>query len=222
MDPLALYAAFYLGAGMVTLAIGIAANWPHRRRDPESLVSIMERMCPRNESLWYRFRAELLAPLLAGTAMVLLWPIVPLMKLQQEWIRRRNARLQGKDRYRIERKHLHERMTLEEVERREMVSDPLGAVPSLPFGHLHPVWAQIKANLKPRDQLWYFSGVWPGRWFNDESREGYVVRRWGRNRQYILTVCRQIETTDVMSSSAKRIESRSEMVIPGSLHKQTD
>ena len=222
MDAPALYAALYLGAGVITFVIVVVANWPPRRRDPESLVSILERMQPRTESLWYRFRAKLLAPVLACIAMVLLWPLVPLMKLQERLTVWRNQRQSDRDQFRIERKHLVEQLTLEEVEQREVVSDPLGAVPSLPFGHLHPIWTQIRADLSPRDQLWSFKGVWPGRWFNDESREGYVVRRWGRSRRYILTVCKQLESNDVISSTAKRIEARDEIEIPEFLRKQAD
>jgi len=212
----------YLGAGVITFVIVIAANWPPRRQDPESLASILERMHPRTESLWYRFRANLLAPVLAGMAMVLLWPLVPAMKLQERWTVWRSQRNLDRDSNLIERKHLLQRLTLEEIERREMVSDPLGAVPSLPFGHLYPVWAQIKANLKPRDQLWSFSGVWPGRSFNDESREGYVVRRWGRSRQRIVTVCKELEAPDVKPIKAQRAADSSEIEIPAFLRKHAD
>jgi hypothetical protein len=222
MDAPALYAALYLGAGVITLAVVIAANWPPRRRDPESLTSILEKMQPGTESLWYRFRAKLLAPVLACMAMVLLWPLVPLMKLQEWWNQRRNARRSDRDQFRIERKHLVEQLTLEEVEQREVVSDPLGAVPSLPFGHLHPIWAQIRADLKPRDQLWSFSGVWPGRSFNDESREGYVVRRWGRSRQRIVTVCRQVEEPKVIPRKSHRATTSDEIEIPAFLRKHAD
>jgi hypothetical protein len=157
-------------------------------------MSILERMQPQTESLWYRFRAKVLAPVLSGIAMVLLWPLVPLMKLQERWTVWRSQRNLDRDRNLIDRKHLHERLTVEMIEQREMVSDPLNAVPSLPFGHLHPVWGQMKASLRTRDQLWSFSGVWLGRRLGGgEYREGYVVRRWGRSHQRIFTVSKQIE-----------------------------
>lgn len=54
------------------------------------------------------------------------------------------------------RKELKEPLTIEQVEARERVHDPLGAVPDLPFGFLHPAWQRFVASQQPRDSLWRF------------------------------------------------------------------
>ena len=41
--------------------------------------------------------------------------------------------------------HLLESLTVAEIEARERVSDPLGAVPDLPFGHLNTAWCEFLA-----------------------------------------------------------------------------
>jgi len=43
-----------------------------------------------------------------------------------------------------------------EVEEASYISDPLGRVPNLPFGHLHQGWINLLAQLEPTDQLWSF------------------------------------------------------------------
>ncbi|WVM93015.1 hypothetical protein ULG90_02285 [Halopseudomonas pachastrellae] len=41
--------------------------------------------------------------------------------------------------------HLLESLTVAEIEARERVADPLGAVPDLPFGHLNTAWQEFLA-----------------------------------------------------------------------------
>ena len=45
---------------------------------------------------------------------------------------------------------------LVEVESSSYVTDPLGRVPNVPFGHLHQGWINLLAQLEPSDQLWSF------------------------------------------------------------------
>ena len=42
------------------------------------------------------------------------------------------------------------------VETVSYVTDPLGRVPNVPFGHLHQGWINLLAQLEPTDQLWSF------------------------------------------------------------------
>ena len=77
------YAALYLGAGVITLLVVLAANWHRLRPDPQSLASLIEAANPETKTLWYRIRAKVLGPVLGSTLMVLLWPVAPLMKLRQ-------------------------------------------------------------------------------------------------------------------------------------------
>jgi len=87
---------------------------------------------------------------------------------------------------------LLERLSISEIERREMVIDPLGAVPNLPFGHLHHVWTKLVEVVGPTDAVWSFSAEWKPRWGPEELRAGYVVVRGNSIGAYILTVRRWI------------------------------
>ena len=79
----------------------------------------------------------------------------------------------------VESKHLQERLSVQEIEQREIVDDPLKAVPGLPFGHLHQAWAKFLADLPEEAEVWSFSAQWENRWGQKELREGYVAMRDG-------------------------------------------
>ena len=90
------------------------------------------------------------------------------------------------------REHLVERLTVAQIEAREMVSDPLGAVPALAFGHLNAVWVEFVSKLRAGDEIWAFTAQWRSRWIGDEVRSGYVVTTDGVPGAYLITANRQI------------------------------
>ena len=77
-------------------------------------------------------------------------------------------------------------MTVEEIEIAEAVSDPLGAVPPLPFGHLNAAWSRFKSGLVQGDTIWRFAAQWDGEWGTPEIREGYVIARGDGFGPYFL------------------------------------
>lgn len=70
-------------------------------------------------------------------------------------------------------------VTLDEVAQRERVHDPLGAVPDLPFGHLHGAWQRFIRDLGPEDELWRFSMAAEAPQDPGAILEGYVIVRNG-------------------------------------------
>ena len=88
---------------------------------------------------------------------------------------------------------LREQLLVEEIEERERVSDPQGAVPELPFGHLHPAWLAFLEQRGAADALWSFSTHWTTPWGREELREGYVIVREGAIGPHFLTVLRSLE-----------------------------
>ncbi len=51
---------------------------------------------------------------------------------------------------------LIKQLSVDAIEQLEIYSDPLTAVPPLPFGHLHEAWLRFRHTLQPGDQLWSF------------------------------------------------------------------
>lgn len=224
------YLQLYLAVGVVTLLISAASPfraWLRQRREPESLLFLMESMDPRTQTLWYRIRAQVLAPVLTSIAMVLLWPGVPWMKFR-EWLRDREmARFQAAQVFKVRREYLLEKLTIEEIEAREIVQDPLHAVPPQPFGHLHAVWCEVKRHLWPGDELWSFSAQWHDKWGRPDWRTGYVLWRRGKPVGHILTMLKPLEEPSVSqtssgSSGGKADPGKDEIEIPEFLRRQAD
>ena len=186
----------YLALGMLTLAVAGGAHlWHHRhdRRDPESLASLMEDLYPERKKLWYRIRARLLAPVLTVIAMVLFWPAAWWMRCAEFFNERRPAREREEAIFKVKPRHLLERLTVDEIEAREVVQDPLNAVPKVSFGHLNAVWAQVKEAMQAGDELWSFTATWPGEFGSPELRKGYVLWRRGKPVVHVLTMCKELE-----------------------------
>lgn len=79
--------------------------------------------------------------------------------------------------FQIEEKHLVNPVDVSDVEAKELVFDPLGAVPKLPFGHLNAAWLEFRSQMGEGDRLWTFSAEWQSNWGNPELRGGYVIVR---------------------------------------------
>lgn len=117
-----------------------------------------------------------------------------------------------KKRFAVEREDLVRRMTIGEIELGECVNDPLGAVPDLPFGHLHGVWEVFKSTLTPGDDLWSFStGRKCGLKDDDcyERHAGYAAVNNDEIRKWFLTTRRILdekEENDVGEGTFKEHE----------------
>jgi len=73
----------------------------------------------------------------------------------------RNAEREKPSDFVISSECLQERMTVNEIEQREIVTDPLHAVPEIPFGHLNEAWRKFISHLTPNREIWSFAGVCP-------------------------------------------------------------
>ncbi len=96
--------------------------------------------------------------------------------------------------FKVRRRDLLKRLTVEEIEANEMVMDPLGAVPSRPFGHLNTAWIALLRERGARGSIWSFSSQWAPTAAPAEVRTGYVWVHWFKPRNFILTACRQTPT----------------------------
>lgn len=76
------------------------------------------------------------------------------------------------DAFDIKSAHLLRIVTAAEAESQAIVTDPLGRVPALPFGHLNPGWLRLLAQMQEGDTLWY--GEVPGRQLPYPAPEGHV------------------------------------------------
>ncbi len=120
----------------------------------------------------------------------LLWPLVVYVLLD-DWRRSKAAGQPVKERepFAVRVGDLGEPISIEALEARERVEDPLGAVPDLPFGHLNPGWERFKAQLEPSSLVAPFAADYET--WCVHRYEGYAevgegrVERWFIARIYL-------------------------------------
>ncbi len=157
------YAGWYFGLGLIVIAL-LLVSARLDRQDPESLPPLR---------VWILFIA--------------VWPVV-LYLFTKVWLAAKSepSTKSGDDslswleeqahEYILTPEDLRERLTVGEIETREMISDPLSAVPDLPFGHLNVVWRRFLNDHVESDELWSFSTLQESR----ELRTGYAKVRSGK------------------------------------------
>lgn len=126
--------------------------------------------------------------------------------------------------FRVTREALIEPLTVDEIESRELVSDPSGAAPCLPFGHLNKVWCQLKSELKPGDQLWSFSKRWQDDWGRPDLRAGYAIWRRSKAVFHIYTMWKSLDVSLTNAPSGRESLNRdlADIEVPAFLRRQAD
>ena len=126
----------------------------------------------------------------------------------------------------MERSHLQERLTVPQIEAREVVTDPLGAFPNLPFGHLNAAWKSFINTAGVGDEIWSFTAPWQTTWGRKEVRAGYVIVRDGAPTANMLTMWKEIEddieSAKVSDSSAAGAPKKTSSRLASWLRKQAD
>lgn len=123
---------------------------------------------------------------------LLLWPVLLVMFIHEKCFPTPAVDLTEKE-FEVVRENLIQQRTIPEIEARERVTDPLGAVPDLPFGHLNTTWTRFKSELQAGDSIWSFSAQWTSDWGNSDIREGYAILRDHDIGTHFLTEIQAIE-----------------------------
>ena len=188
-----IYLYWYLGVGATVFVIVFVAHWLTKKNDSKSLSDILAAMDPDREKLSFRILHNFVVPLLAGVAVVVVWPIAIFMKVKDMLgMNSYSGASVGEQReFSVSSDDLQGRLSIEDIEARECVIDPLGAVPELPFGHLHSAWMAFLEGMSSDDALWSFSANWTT-WGRKEIREGYVIVRGDIVVSHLQTVWKDV------------------------------
>ena len=183
-----IYLYGYLGIGVVTLAIVVAEHWLARERASEWLQAFLLATQPERQNLSYRILNRLVAPTLTALVIVFAWPVA-LYRMGKEFLSNREAPYlpEEKKEFTVAREHLQELLTIPQIEAREAVEDPLGAVPNLPFGHLNAGWKRFIEGARADEEVWSFTAHWKTAWGHEWFRGGYVIVRDGAPTRHFLT-----------------------------------
>jgi hypothetical protein len=143
-----------------------------KEKESESLRELLEAVNPDRKKLSYRILNNVVAPVLAAILVVAVWPVAVYMKVKEMLKKKDGAGVEEEREFAVERQHLLERLTVQEVEKREVVTDPLKAAPELPFGHLNGAWKEFLNGKPDGGELWSFSARWQTTWGRKELRSG--------------------------------------------------
>lgn len=214
-----IYLYGYLGVGVALFAWVYLGHLWKASRGGRTAEGPLDGIPGGHTNLWGRGPEEIVVPVLVFGWVVSCWPWFAYWKVKE--------RIWGIDTpapvdepiFAVERAHLLERLAVEDVEARETVFDSLGAVPNLPFGHLHAAWRAFVDQRTEGDELWSFSADWRTGWGNLERRAGYVLVRAGEPGEHFLTVWKDLpqETEAAESTDAGIVK-----YISGWLRKHAD
>ena len=192
-----IYLYWYLGIGAAVLAVVFGVHRLTKKAEPESLHDLLDAVNPDRKKVSYRILNNVVAPVLAAVAVVVVWPAALYMKGKEIFGKKSVSALDEEREFAVERSHLQERLTVLQIEAREVVTDPLGAVPDLPFGHLNAAWKTFAEGVGADDELWSFTAPWQTTWGRREIRTGYVVVRGGVPAAHFLSMWKEIEDEPV-------------------------
>ena len=214
-----IYLYWYLGIGIAVLAVVYGAHRLTKEKESDSLRDLLDAVNPDRKKLSYRILNNIIAPVLAAILVVAVWPVAVYMKVKEMLQKKESNGFPEEREFAVEREHLLERLTVQEIERREVVTDPLKAAPDLPFGHLHAAWQEFLQGKADGAELWSFSAQWQTTWGRKELRCGYVMVQDEAPGAHFLAVWKVIPEEAEGSGSAKK---RRAGDIPGWLRKQAD
>jgi len=187
-----MYLYGYFGVGVMVLVVVYGTHHLTKEKQSESLRDLLEAVNPNRKKLSYRIFNHIVTPVLAAIFVVAAWPIVACMKVK-DILQRKEDHRTAQQEFAVERENLQERLTVQEIERREVVLDPLKAAPELPFGHLNGAWKGFLSGHAGGGELWSFSARWRTTWGLEELRAGYVVVRDGVPGAHFLGVWQNIQ-----------------------------
>ena len=81
---------------------------------------------------------------------------------------------------------LTRQVSIEEVERTNLIQDPMEAVPNIPFGHCNARWVVFKDSLQDNETLWEFEST-RSELKGVQAMWGYAVKRDGRVERFMTT-----------------------------------
>ena len=191
-----IYLYWWISIGVVTLIVVLGSHLLTKKKESDSLHDLLDAANPERTNYSYRLLNNIVAPALGSVFIVIAWPVAIYLKAKELFPGRNGGVGDLEREFAVESKHLQERLSVHEIEQREIVADPLKAVPGIPFGHLHQVWANFLADLPEGAEVWSFSAQWENRWGHKELRKGYVAMREASPGNYITTFWKEINDDD--------------------------
>ncbi len=165
---------------------------PNGNEKAEAIMDLIEESHPLRNKLSYKIMNKIVVPFLGSTFLICFWPIGLYMKIREVFNSKDVLEIEEDEEFSVKEGDLLERLSQQEIEDRELVYDPLNAVPELPFGHLNMAWCNFLNQISDGDELWSFTAKWKTEWSRGEYLSGYVIVNGGNPATHFLTMSRLI------------------------------
>lgn len=173
----------YMGLGLLVAAVVVISHLRMKRDQPSSLMDAIKSLNPSRQRFWYRVLEDVVVPMLTFILVWLVWPVAIVLTII-EMLKDKKAGVNRDQRHKnkaffLRKNALLKEMTVAEIERTNMVIDPMDSTPNLPFGHLNALWVGFRDGLEPDETLHLFESVGPNT-FKRQLIWGYAVCKAGR------------------------------------------
>lgn len=168
-----------LGYILIGALLMLLARWTARPSASESFDSVLYKLhYPPGTFLKDRCE-EWLIQGLAHLLLIAVWPVLLPWGIYERLNPTRPYVLDDSPQFRANASNLTELVTVESVEARERIEDPLHAAPAMAFGHMNRTWEKFKTDIQSGDELWRFSAPADKAHGTCLSVRGYAIRRDG-------------------------------------------
>ncbi len=173
----------YVGLGLIVSVVVVISHLRMKRDQSSSIMDAIKSLNPSRQRFWYRVLEDFVVPVLAFILVWLVWPIAIVLKII-EMLKDKKAEASREQHNKskvffLSEDALLKEMTVAEIERANMVIDPMDATPNIPFGHLNALWVGFREGLEPDETLHLFESVGPNS-FRRQLIWGYAVCKAGR------------------------------------------
>lgn len=144
----------YLGTGAFIALIFYCLSLKDR---PSKFVKDMRSALGYGKTLKDHLQ-DILVYTLAGLTILIGWPGFLIWAFLKKLEERRERMREDEPEFMCKPEYLVRKITLIEAEQANIIEDPLGHVPTLPFGHLSQAWTKFLSEfgLEDENELWYF------------------------------------------------------------------
>jgi hypothetical protein len=176
----------YLVVGSLILLVILVHHRLTTTRKSNWVKAALAASDPQRQTLRYRVLSDFAAPAFASLFIWALWPIALGMvakwkrEAQREERNLKEQREAKENQATVEMSELIERISIQAIESRETVHDPLRAAPAVPFGHMGASWIAFRSKLMPEDEVWSFEAMRSDDWGFQEQTRGYAAVRNGQ------------------------------------------
>ena len=188
-----IYVHWYLGIGVVVLILIAGFHKLAKKKNANSLNVVLTDLRPDRKSLRFRLLNDVLGSALVGTLIVPFWPVIVFFKVKELISGEPVRGPLDEPEFAVKRDDLQTQLSLQEIEQLEIVFDPLGAAPHVPFGHLNTAWKKFCEGMELLDSLWSFTSHWTSAWGSKDIRQGYVIVRGEEIGAHFISVWKYIE-----------------------------